>query len=298
MTRVKIEPEVLRWARERAELSIVSLMKYFPKYEEWEEGEVNPTLKQLESFAKKTYTPLGYLFLPEPPEDKLPIPDYRTIDDAAPPTPSPNLLDTVHTMQRRQAWMRDYLIEQGEEPLQFVGSETMRAKPDNVALRIREILDLPDEWAEEFRTWTEALYELRQKVEEADVLIFLNGVVGNNTHRKLDYKEFRGFVLLDEYAPLIFVNNSDTKGAQMFTIAHELAHLLIGREGVFNLRQMQPSGGDYYVTQSARLGHRFIDTVIRAAKEGSLLYRDAYKLTGLTSKTFDEFEKQIKMAYP
>ena len=66
MTRVNVNPELLRWARERAGMSVDRLMGRFPKYDLWERGEGQPTLKQLEGFAKATYTPVGYLFLPAP----------------------------------------------------------------------------------------------------------------------------------------------------------------------------------------------------------------------------------------
>ena len=81
---------------------------------------------------------------------------------------------------------------------------------------------------------------LRQKIEATGILIVINGVVGNNNYRKLDPDEFRGFVLSDEHAPLVFINGADFKAAQMFTIAHEVAHLWINREGVSNFEAMQP----------------------------------------------------------
>jgi hypothetical protein len=105
--------------------------------------------------ARKTLTPFGYFFLPEPPDDKLPIPDFRTVKDSGLNRPSPNLLETVQAMQRRQNWMRDYLIEQGCEKLPFAGASTLSDKPKEVACDIRNVLSRTSGWAEKHRTWEE-----------------------------------------------------------------------------------------------------------------------------------------------
>ena len=240
MAQIDVKPELIRWARDRAGFSPVVLLKHFPKLEKWERGEARPTLRQLENFANKTFTPFGYFFLPEPPEERLPIPDLRTVRDKWAGRPSPNLLETVQIMRRRQDWMREYLIDQGEEPLTFVNSARLTDAPSTVAGNIHDMLGLTSDWARQERTWTDALRTLRTVIEDARIMIVFNGIVGNNTHRKLEVSEFRGFVLCDEYAPLIFINNADVKAAQMFTIVHELAHLWLGQGGVFNLPDMQP----------------------------------------------------------
>lgn len=72
MTRVPVEPELLRWAREE------DLANRFRKLPEWESGETRPTLKQEEAFARAVHVPVGYLFLQEPPDEPIPIPDFRT----------------------------------------------------------------------------------------------------------------------------------------------------------------------------------------------------------------------------
>lgn len=376
-----LEPQIIRWARERGGLDASALAKKLgvkPKrFAEWEQSGQLP-YKKAELLAAKTYTPFGHLFLKTPPEDKLPIPDFRTLRDAPVRRPSPDLLETVLLMQRRQAWMREFLIEEGEPALGFVGSVTLSSRAEAVAREMRRVLSFGDAWAAQERTWTDALMHLRQKMEEAGVLTVINGVVGNNNRRKLHPDEFRGFALCDAHAPLIFVNGSDFKAAQMFTLVHEFAHLWIGKDGVSNFEALQPlpnavekwcnavaaeflvparelqevwsqaqraeepyqyvarrfkvstlvaarrvldlglasrteffsfwnayqederrrqkqkpSGGNFWATQNVRVGPRFGAAVVKSAREGRLLYRDAYNLTGLSGGTFDRFAEKL-----
>jgi Zn-dependent peptidase ImmA (M78 family) len=215
-------------------------------------------------------------------------------------------------------------------------------------------------------------------MEDAGIVVIVNGVVGNNNHRKLDPDEFRGFVLVDEFAPLVFINGADGKASQMFTLAHELAHVFFGSSAAFDLREMSPAkdpvelecnrvaaeflvpqqevrriwpsitddpdrlqsmakhfkvsalvaarrvldlrlitkdeftafyheyqnderrkaarrspGGDFYETQDLRVGRRFAGAVVRATREGNLLYSEAYRLTGLYGKTFDGYAAHL-----
>ncbi len=370
MERINIQPELFLWAIERCGKT----EEAFPKIADWLRGEPYPTLKQLEKFAAATYTPLGYFFLKEPPEDKLPIPDFRTVK-GQPQRPSPNLLDTIYTMQSRREWMREFLLEEGQTPLSFIKSATLRTNPVKVAMEMRNVLSLSVGWAKRVRTWTEALSLLRKAIEDAGVMIVINGVVGNNPYRPLDVAEFRGFALVDEYAPLIFINGRDSISAKMFTIIHELSHLWLGYEGVSNFDELKPvetnveefcnqvaaeflvpsdefkkalkenqrendydlfqilarrfkvsslvtarraldmkyisknrffefydnyakdikkrkpkgTGGNFWNTQIVRVGKLFGSAVVQATLEGRLLYRDAYRLTGLKGKTFDNY---------
>jgi len=241
MNRVAVSTNVLHWAVHRSGRSLQELASKFPRIGEWAAGEALPTLRQLESLAKATLTPLGFFFLAEPPEERLPIPYFRTLRSDSPEQPSPDLLETVQMMQRRQAWMSEFLVEEGRDRVPFVASAKIAEQRAAVAERIRGALGLKVGWAAGQPTWTDALRALREAIDEAGILVVVNGIVGNNTHRKLDPNEFRGFVLVEEYAPLLFVNGADGKAAQMFTLAHELAHVFFGSSAAFDLRQLMPA---------------------------------------------------------
>ena len=384
---ITLQPAVLKWARERARIDAEQLadkMQVKPeRVLDWErDGKIS--IAQADRLAQRTYTALGLLYLTEPPKDLLPIPDFRARGNEQ--QPSVNLLDTIYLMQRRQAWMREELIGEGARPLNFIGSYEIDGDPLQVASAMRDALQLADDWAASVSTWSNALGHLRSRAEDAGVLVVFNGVVGNNTSRKLDPDEFQGFALVDEYAPLVFVNNADFKAAQMFTLAHELAHLFVGKTGVSSFeylkfdsntterfcdqvaaeflvpaeelrafwataeqasdpyqsvarqfkvsslvaarrardlgliqpiaffkfyeeytdrewhshaehnvsnQQSQASGGNFWNTQKWRIGTRFGTAIFRAVKEGRLLYREAYNLTGLRGETFENMREKM-----
>ena len=129
MSKVAVNREVLRWAVRRSGHELEELEQKFPKIRLWESGERQPTLRQLELLARVTLTPLGFFFLAEPPEERLPIPHFRTLHDESPTKSSPNLLETIQIMQRRQAWMREFLVEEGQEELSFVNSSRREEQP-------------------------------------------------------------------------------------------------------------------------------------------------------------------------
>lgn len=234
MSRIAVNPALIPWARERAGAEVLALSRRFPKIEQWERGEVQPTLRQIEAFARAVHVPIGYLFLPEPPQEALPVPDFRTVADQQVTRPSPDLLDTLYLCQQRQDWFRDYARLHGLPKLDFVGSVRPGSDVVRTAEAIRRTLGVAVAERAQLPTWTEALKQLIAKAEEAGVLVMASSIVGSNSHRKLDVAEFRGFALADDLAPLVFINAADSKAAQMFTLAHELAHLWAGESGVSN----------------------------------------------------------------
>lgn len=229
MTRVAVSPELLRWARERAGVMVADeLMGRFPRLPEWEEGTSRPTLKQLEEFARAVHVPIGYLFLPAPPDEPLPIPDFRTHDGRGVRRASPNLIDMLYACQERQGWYREFSLASRMPEADFVGSANLDQRPEEVAASMAQRLGFELSARSVCRTWEEALRLFIGQAEKLGVLVMISGIVLSNTHRPLDPQEFRGFALADRRAPLIFINGSDSKSGQMFTLAHELAHLWLG----------------------------------------------------------------------
>lgn len=231
-TRVNVADGMLEWARLRSGRTVADFAKRFPKLVQWELGELEPTMRQLEEYARATYTPVGFFFLQEPPVEELPIPDFRTFGDETVLTPTPDLLDTIYACEQRQDWYRAFAEERGYDPVAIVGSQSLDVAPTQAAHEMRDALGFGLARRVDFANWTKALDGLREQAEGAGVLVMINGVVGNNTHRRLNTKEFRGFALVDDYAPVVFVNGADTKAAQIFTLAHELAHVALGGSAV------------------------------------------------------------------
>ncbi len=233
-------PTVLQWARKRAGLDEAALAKKVlgrPDAEDavrkWEKtGEL--TLHQAELLAEKTYTPFGYLFLDKPPQENLPIQDFRTSGGHGIQKPSPALLEVIYQCQRRQAWYREYLTSNGVDPLDFVGKSSAQTPVEATAKAVSERLKIGPRISMEVPSWRENLTLHFEAAEEAGILVMRNGVVGNNNRRKLSRDEFRGFALSDEYAPLVFINTRDAAAAQLFTFVHEVVHIWIGESAVSN----------------------------------------------------------------
>ena len=226
---MRIIPSVLHWALERGNHSVDGLRSEFPDLETWGRKQ-QPTLAELEKFANEVSVPIGYLFLSKPPVEKLPIADFRRVRNDSNMRPSANLLSTIYACQRRQNWYREYQLSSGETPLDFVGSAKLSSSAVRIAAAMREKLGFDvEERGKIIKSKEEVLSTFIRCTSTAGVLVMVSGVVGNNTRRKLDPQEFRGFALSDPISPLVFINGADAKAAQMFTLAHELAHLWLGK---------------------------------------------------------------------
>jgi Zn-dependent peptidase ImmA (M78 family) len=244
VVRVDVAPDLLLWAIERAGWDQATVERRTPQFNEWVTGTHPPTLKQLEKFASATHTPFGWLFLSEPPVENIPIPDMRTMGNIAVPRPSADLLDTIYLCQDRQDWYRSYAQESGVLKPDFVGSATTQTSPALIADQMRDLLDFDLTERGKFSSWEDALRRLIDRIESNGVLVMINGVVGANTHRKLNAEEFRGFALSDPIVPLVFVNGADTKAAQIFTLLHEFSHIWLGGSALSDAAMATDAGRD------------------------------------------------------
>lgn len=225
--RVAVNPAVVEWAALRAMEADVSLAR-FQNLGGWMQGDVKPTFRQLTDFANATSVPLGYFFLDKVPAPVLPIADFRVRGEQQ--EPSTELLDTITLCSARQNWYSGYVERAGVDAPDFVGSLSTNVDPRRAVQAMRERV-----WyapGAGHKTQQDALRVFIADIEESGILVIMNSVVENNTHRRLDHREFQGFTLIDQLAPLIFVNGDDTKNARMFTLAHELAHVFLGEQGV------------------------------------------------------------------
>ncbi len=237
MTEAMVTPRLLTWARKRQGMALSDLASTLNVKPEavsaWESGERRPTFRQAQRFARSLYIPFGYLYLSEPPIEELPIADFRTMPGQNPLSPSPDLMDLLRDVLGKQQWYREYRESEGVEELPFIGRFTYADSEEWVAANIRDVIDV-DGARQQSSNWEDFMRALIRNAENLGIMVMRSGIVGSNTHRTLDVKEFRGFSIGDYVAPLIFINGRDFKGAQLFTFAHEVSHIWIGEGGISN----------------------------------------------------------------
>lgn len=233
-----ISGPVVKWARDRAglsqgELAVLNNVDE-TQVNAWERGDSFPTFSQAEKLADKLRLPFAVLFLDKPPEIELPIPDLRTVAQATTRKPSLEFFDVVSDALLRQRWYREYQQEQEAPPLDFVGRFHFGDDTNAIARDMAERLAINDELRHECTTWQQFFVAFVQRAEHLGVLVMRSGVVRHNPTRTLEVEEFRGFAISDNLAPLVFINSRDARAAQIFTLAHELAHIWIGASGISN----------------------------------------------------------------
>lgn len=235
---VNVVPEVLSWAVERSGRSVEELERGDLRVSEWLSG-AKPTLTQVERFARRTGIPVGMLLLTQRPRFTLPVPDFRTGIGEHLAEPSADLAAVLRMSQQRQAWFIDYAESNGLPPADVVGVAldwSVERTAADMRRRLHfEVVDRPQRGR--------IRKHLVRAFEELGGLCVVTSMVANNNHRMLDVREFRGFTLVDRRAPLVLVNANQTSNGQLFTLAHEFAHVWRGSSGIGNEQEPDVKGG-------------------------------------------------------
>lgn len=220
-----ITPAIVKWARERAGYSLAEAKTHFGKIAEWESGNLYPTYPQIEQMAETFKVPVAVFFFPEPP--KLPKIDetFRTLtstDLAEIPPKIRLLLRKASSMQINLSELND-----GSNPAKKLLTRDMTLNVDkkikDVAQQLREYLNVSLEEQISWKNSEIALENWRQCLNEVGIFVFKDAFKENN---------YYGFCLYDNEFPIIYVNNTCSKNRQIFTIFHELAHLMFHTSGI------------------------------------------------------------------
>lgn len=267
VVRVNIQPHMLVWALDCTGLPEAELEKRFPKLPQWRSGESRPTLKQARELAKLARIPFGRLLLDEPSGERVGVTDFRTVGNKAMGTVSADLRETIRSSQSRLAWYADFAAEEGIAPPTMYASATVEHDPGETAERTRELLGIE---RGKPLPGSDNVAELAAAMEEDGILVARNSIVGNTTSRRLSVGEFRGFTIEEGSYVLVFVNTADAKTAQLFSLAHELGHVVLGRTGISDHSEH---------ADVERWCNRFADAVIAPAEAVELAFTSRKEAT-------------------
>jgi len=227
----QVTSTVLEWARRRAGMTVADLSAAFRNYAEWEKGQSGPTYAQLESLADKLKVPIAVFFFPHPPATPRIEETFRTLPDA--------VLDELPSRMRlvlRKAKAFQLNVSElcgGVNPaerlitrdLAFRGTEPV----ESMARRVRSYLGVSIETQQSWASSDDALKNWRTVLQDVGVFTF------KDASQSPDYS---GFCLTDPVFPIIYVNNTNAKNRQTFTLFHELAHLLFSTSGIDSFREL------------------------------------------------------------
>lgn len=225
-----VNPNVLKWARERSGHTLDSIASALGKEADivagWESGASAPTYAELEKLAYKLYRrPLAFFFFPEPPDEEDPRHAFRTLPDFEIQNLHPDTRYAIRQAQSMQLSLRE--LNDGVNPSEHKIFRDIHLNPHEkippLANEVRSYLGISLEDQIGWKTTEQALGAWRDAVQEKGIYVF---------KRSLKQKDVSGFCLLDDEFPVIYLNNSTTFSRQIFTIFHELPHILIGTNGI------------------------------------------------------------------
>ena len=237
-----VNPEILRWARKTAELSLDEAARALgfndargqtaaERLADLERGDNSPSRPQLLRMSQRYRRPLLIFYLSRPPEKGDRGQDFRTLPGAQPSHLDPNLDALIRDVSNRQSLVRS-LLEDDESPaLSFVGSATLQDDVHRLAERISENLEFSRNSFRKGNAEESAFTYLRERIESVGIFVLLMGNLGTH-HTNIPVEAFRGFAIADEVAPFAIVNDQDARTAWPFTALHEVVHIWLGATGI------------------------------------------------------------------
>ena len=223
-----INPDIIKWARERSGYSLQDIAKFFKKdiatISDWESGNSAPTYAQLEKLADKCKRPIALFFFPEVPEEPDLV-NQLALRSSEIEELSPNIRLLLRHAAARQVSLME--LNMGANPAELRIFRDLQARIDDsvveLAHQTREYLDISVETQASWKSPTEALEIWRNRVEEKGIYVFKDAFQD-------DFVD--GFSLVHDEFPVIYLNNSRPHVRQIFSLFHELAHLLLRRNGI------------------------------------------------------------------
>ncbi len=232
---IPITPEVLKWARKRAGFSLEEVREYFRKIEKWEAGEAFPTYPQLEQLSNKFKVPVAVFFFPEPPDIPPIRNSFRTLPDAHFDQLPREIRFLLHKAKVFQINLSE--LNDGKNPAKRLILNDLSFTQDmDVVATARRVRDYLEVSFEKQISWSDndAAFDAWREVLECHGVAVFKDAFENDS--------FSGFCVYDETFPVIYVNNSSSKTRQIFTLFHELAHILFRTSGI-NTRSHEPDEG-------------------------------------------------------
>ena len=232
---VEISTNILDWV-----LSILNPSETNPQIFEilvaWQKGEKTPTYNKVLEISRATGIPLGYFFLNKPPQEDVSLVNYRTVKSIDLKQPSRALKTTILDMELVQDWLSNQLIKDCYDKNDYVKSLNKNTDIITLSQTVRKKLNIDIEWFKSSRNAEDSFKFLRQAISDSGVVVMANGIVRNNTSKNLSIDEFRAFALIDDYAPLIFINTNDSVNGKLFSLLHEYVHIGLGKNSLYNDR--------------------------------------------------------------
>lgn len=223
--KMPITPAVLAWARARAGYSVSDIELLFSEYASWEFSDGKPTYSQLEKLADKFKTPIAVFFFPDAPSLPSIEQTFRTVSNTFFSTVPPRIKFLLRKARAFQISLAE--LNDGKNPARRAIVKELPVNIENglaeTAQSIRGFLEISIERQIKWQNVETALEYWREVFADAGIYVFKDS---------FEQDEFSGFCLYDDEFPIIYVNNSQAKSRQIFTLFHELTHLLLKTSGI------------------------------------------------------------------